>query len=52
MLRVYGKDVIEHDRNKMLTCSLRCNALVQVTNNPVERELLAREIQEAIDAKQ
>jgi hypothetical protein len=49
MRKLYGRQVLEHDLNKRLTCSLACNALVQVTNSPIEREALVAEIQEAIN---
>lgn len=48
MRKIYGRDVLEHDMNKKLTCSLACNALVQVTNSPIERDALAADIQDAI----
>lgn len=41
MRRMYGPLVIDDDRNLLLTCSLACNAAVQITNRPVEREALA-----------
>lgn len=41
MRRKYGPDVIDDDRNMLLTCGLACNAAVQITNRPVEREALA-----------
>lgn len=44
MISRYGKDVIDHPRNRVTTCSLECNNAVQLTNKPVEADALASEI--------
>lgn len=49
MRKMYGRGVLEHDLNKKLTCSLRCNALVQITNSPLAREALVSDIRAAIE---
>jgi hypothetical protein len=37
-LKKYGREVIEHPLNKACTHAGNCNDLIQVTNNPIERE--------------
>lgn len=51
-IKLYGADVIEHSDNKACTHPGACNDLIQITNNPVERENLAQEIREKIDGKE
>jgi len=50
-VKLYGADVIEHMDNKACTHAGACNDLVQITNRPVEREALAKEIREKISGK-
>lgn len=45
-LAQYGKEVIHHDKNLAITCSLECNGNVIV--NGLKKERLIAEIQEAI----
>jgi 5-methylcytosine-specific restriction endonuclease McrA len=37
-LKKYGREIIEHPLNKACTHAGACNDLIQVTNNPCERE--------------
>jgi hypothetical protein len=48
-VKLYGKDVIEHPMNKACTHADACNALIQITNKPVERERIAASIRAKID---
>lgn len=49
MRKRYGDAIIDHDRNVVLTCSLRCNGAVQITNNPVECGELVERIMMEVD---
>lgn len=40
----YGGDVIDHPLNVVLTCSLRCNNAVQLSNNPEACAIIARKV--------
>lgn len=40
----YGKKVVGHPQNRVVTCCLDCNNAVQLTNKPVEADALAEEI--------
>lgn len=44
----YGKEVVDHPQNRVLTCSLYCNNVVQLTNKPVEADALAEEIRSSL----
>lgn len=44
----YGDEVIDHSMNKACTHSGKCNDLIQITNNPVEREMLVDAIRKEI----
>jgi len=45
-LKKYGKKIIHHEKNMALTCSLRCNAKVDISHNPVKVAKLLSEILE------
>ncbi len=45
-LKKYGKKVIHSAGNLALTCSLKCNAAVNIGNNPGAIEELVAEIEE------
>lgn len=45
-LEKYGKEVIHNPLNISLTCSLRCNASVNIQGNPIAKEILATAIKE------
>lgn len=44
----YGAEVIDHEMNKACTHHGKCNDLIQITNNPVEREILVANIKEKL----
>ena len=47
-LRKYGDEVINHQKNLVLVCSLYCNGKVNIQNHPLEIEKLVKEIRETI----
>jgi len=42
----YGLNVINSDMNWLPACNLYCNALIDISNNPVKRDLIAMLIEE------
>jgi 5-methylcytosine-specific restriction endonuclease McrA len=48
-LKRYGKAVIHHPLNMASTCSLECNAAMNIGMNPGKVKALVREIESVID---
>lgn len=44
----YGDEVIDHELNVAVTCSLECNNAIQLTNKPREADELAERIRSEI----
>ena len=42
--KIYGDYIIDHVVNLKAVCSLSCNTKVDVTNNPVKREEVLKEV--------
>jgi len=42
--RKYGKIVVENNLNHTLVCSLKCNNVVQIRNNPVQEQKILLDI--------